>query len=202
MSQPYVDVRNSAEVMTSPSAEKAMDEVARRVLWASYACQDAVSELYDGADTNKKFDQQVFVLLEFVYCYLHIAMRSALAELTNPQIKELQDHIGILVVTAVIESYFPAVSTETKFKMTQGFFDNINQAEEEYAQISGSALGQTEAEKAADRVSSIFMRLGFRIARFSGKPTEVSVALVSKTAINELVKDEIGPAVRKLRDIR
>jgi hypothetical protein len=188
--------------MTSPAAEKAMDEVARRVLWASYACQDAVSELYDGADTAKKFDQQVFVLLEFVYCYLHIAMRSAFATLTNPQIKELQDHIGILVVTAVIESYFPAVSTEKKFEMTRGFFNNVNQAEEEYAQISASATGQTDDENAANRASSIFMRLGFRIARFSAKPTEVSVALVSKTAINEWMKDEIGLAVRKLRDIR
>lgn len=191
-----------AEVMTSPAAEKAMDEVARRVLWASYACQDAVSELYDGPEATKKFDQRVFVLLEFVYCYLHIAMRSAFATLTNPQIKELQDHIGILVVTAVIESYFPTVSAETKFKMTQGFFDNVNQAEEEYTEISAAATGQSDDEKAANRALSIFMRLGFRIARFSAKPTEVSVALVSKTAISEWMKDEIGLAVRELRDIR
>ena len=177
-----------------------MDKVARQVLWASYACQDAVEELYDGDSADNKINQQISILYEFVYCYLHLTMRTAFGLLTHPQIVKLQNHIGIVISTGIIESYFASASVTTKFEMTREFFKNVDQAELEYTDIAASPQGETDEEKAANQLASIFMRLGFRIAQFSDQPIDLSLRLVSRVAIEEWMKDEIGSALVELRN--
>jgi hypothetical protein len=168
------------------------------VVKAATNCRDGVGGFVESKAEKERQELQMFAFFEFVYFFLHLTMRTATTVMTDEKIKVLQRHLGPFMASVAVRSYFDHWPDDTKTKMTEDFYGDLNQAEIDYAQCSvfdSPAPAEGRSEEIAMR---LFNRVGDRVSSLLGcGPLES--ALIARLAINEWADLDIEKLVMRFK---
>ncbi len=162
-------------------------KVGLAIIQASTNCRDAIKELVDAPTEKERLEREVYVFYEFVYFYMHLTMRHAFVQLTEPQIRKLQSYLGPLISSVAIDSYFAHWRDDLKEKMASEFYDKLNDAELEYTECTKLASSEQGEHRLTQKLQTLFMRLGSNVSNLSGHgEKDLAVIMsVADVAINE-----------------
>lgn len=159
--------------MTGP-----LGEVGLAIVQASQACQEKLKPSLNIADTKEKQQAEVYILYEFLYFFMHLAMRSAFSQMTERQIECLQSYLGPLICSTAIDSFFGHWPENLKEGIRSDFYTKLNDAEIEY-----SACKELLSEKPLTG-NSLFSKLARNVAELSGEAMNpVTITLVITLAV-------------------
>jgi len=191
MSDPSEQSRQMEELIQKIQEQsEASRDVGMAVLKAAIRSRDSTKQWIEGETEAKRLESEAYIFFEYVYFYLHLAMRSAFVALTEYQMGNLQEYLGILVPAAAVESYFAHWPEELLRGMKREFVDNLNEAELEYTQ----AVRDSTLEVSTDKFLGIFLLLAIRITQWcTGKDQEREPnLLVIDIAMNDWKEMRLG----------
>jgi len=165
--------------------------------------RDAVKNLLLASTEKERMHQEILVFFEFVYFYMHLAMRSAFVQLTEPQLKKLQGYIGPVMSAVAVDSYFAHWPNDLKEKMVSEFYDKLNSAELEYSECTKTAsIGQARPTL-AEKLQALFMKLGSNISMLSGHDEDdLAVILpVSDVALQEWKRMRLDDLIADVKSV-
>jgi hypothetical protein len=170
---------------------------------ASVNCRDAVKDRIDAPTEAKRLELEVYVFYEFLYFYMHMAMRSTFGQLTEEQLRKLQSFLGPLVSSAAIDSYFGHWPDELKKKMRGEFYDRLNDAEVEYAEATRFDSSEQRDKRLTQKLQALFMKLGSNVSNLSGHSEHdlAMIVSVSEVAINEWTKMSLDNLVAEIKKV-
>ncbi|HYA41900.1 MAG TPA: hypothetical protein VEF34_11385 [Syntrophobacteraceae bacterium] len=166
-------------------------------------CRDNVRELIDFPTKKERMKREVFIFQEFIFFFMHITMREAFVQLSQPQIEELKAYLGPAIATTTIDAYFAHWPEEHRRKMIDGFYDNLNRAELEYTQCTKLDLSLLNQEQHSHLFRALFMQLGSNVADYAvDNQNDVEViASVSKLALDELVRIRLYDLIAQVKNV-
>ena len=165
---------------------KPMAKMGRAIIQASTNCRDAVKELIEAPTEKDRQQKEAFVFYEFIYFYMHLTMRHAFGKLTETQIKKLQDYLGPLLSSIAIASYFAHWPEGLKQKMTDEFYEKLNEAELEYTKCTQFDSLKQGQERITEKLRSLFMKLASNISELAVDREDIAIIVpVANIAINE-----------------
>jgi hypothetical protein len=83
-------------------------------------------------------EPQILTLYEFFYFYLHLTVRSAVgAGFSASQVRKLQAFTGPMMASTAVDAFFRHWPDDKRRKMSNEFFQRLNDAEVEYAKCRG-----------------------------------------------------------------
>lgn len=145
-----------------------LGKVALAIGQAASNCRDAVKNLLLASTEKERMHQEVHVFFEFIYFYMHLTMRSAFVQLSEPQLQKLQGHIGQVISAAAVDSYFAHWPDDLKQKMVSEFYDKLNEAELEYSECTKTAPIEQGEPALHQKLQALFMKLGSNVSILSG----------------------------------
>lgn len=108
--------------------------LAIHIFQASLNGAEALKESIHAADEKDRTKRLYLIELEFLYLFMHMTNRVALAELGHERRARMQAQLGPLIFQPTIESIFGHLTPETKDGIENEFFEKLNCAELEYAE--------------------------------------------------------------------
>jgi len=156
---------------------KSINEISKAIITASLVGSECVKPLIKLSDEEKKF-AEVYVIYEFLYFFVHIAMRSAVSLLTSEQIKKLQDLLGPVIVATTVNTFFQHEYKEMMTKMERQFYENMNNAHVEYSSLDDLSTS-----------SSLLIKLGENVAEQCGDPMNKTIPLMIGTSTVNSLKE-------------
>jgi hypothetical protein len=101
---------------------------------SALVCAEAIRPQIDFPSEREREMQWVFILYEFVYFFMHMTNRAAYRVLGQDSRTRLQEELGTSIPVAVTEAICGHWPAELKSKLVGEFFQNLNNAELEYAE--------------------------------------------------------------------
>jgi len=184
---------------------KPLGEVGKAIIQASVNCRDATKKLIDMPSEKERQQREIFIFYEFIYFYLHLTLRQAFGILTKEQTKKLQDYLGPLISSVAIDSYFAHWPDDLKQKMTDGFYQKLNDAELEYTECTDHPPFDSSADR-QDRIKHIFralfLNLSFNVANLACNDEDnltLSVPVMD-VAMNEWIRMRLDKLIADVKN--
>ena len=183
---------------------KPLGELGKAIIQASVNCRDAVKRLINMPSEKERQQREIFVFYEFIYFYIHLALRQAFGNLTKEQTQKLQDYLGPLISSVAINSYFAHWPEDLKQKMTDEFYQKLNDAELEYAECTDRIQFDSSKEKQErikDIFNALFLKLSFNVANLACND-ENNLALtvpVMEVAMNEWIRMRLNKLIADVK---
>ena len=122
-------MREDAEKRTQP-----ISFLGNAIFESAVVCAEAIRPQIDFPSERERERQWVFILHEFVYFFMHMTNRAAYRVLGQNSRTRLQEELGASIPVAVTEAVCGHWPAELKSKLVAEFFQNLNNAELEYAE--------------------------------------------------------------------
>jgi hypothetical protein len=203
LKQHLIELRQDVERRTGPLAQLSL-----AIVKAADACSKALKSSVAEQDQPKKQEREIYLFYEFIYFFMHLTMRSAFAHLSEPQIMKLQKFLAPVIAGAAIDSFFLDCPVDLKRKMRSEFYQNLNNAELEYATskelipksfrpITGNSLIEKLARNVtqivADNTDIAIMMAVIEVSMSVRRDTKLDqLVSAASSALNELSDDEIA----------
>lgn len=185
---------------------KPIGEVGWAIVRASSNCRDAFKRQIQAATEKERLEHEMCTFYEFIYFYMHIMLRHAEVQLTEPQIEKLQNFLGPLISKVVVNCYCAHWPDDIKGKMIDEFYEKLNEALLEYSLCTFDP-SKKQGEKASPERQlqmqhALFMRLGLNVSPHitnaeKDKATTESVARVAIAEWNRMGLDKLIAEVKK-----
>jgi hypothetical protein len=147
-----------------------LGELGKAIIQASVNCRDAVKKLIDMPSEKERQQREIFIFYEFIYFYVHLTLRQAFGNLTKEQTQKLQDFLSPLISSVAIDSHFAHWPEDLKQKMTDEFYQKLNDAELEYTECIDQIQFDSSKDR-QDRIKDIFralfLKLSFNVANLA-----------------------------------
>lgn len=101
------------------------------ILEGSFSCGETLKPYLNAPE--KKDALYVMICYEFIYFFSHLMNRFALAMLGNDGRIKLQNEVAPLIVIPAISGFFDHWPEDEKEKISNKFFDELNEAELDYS---------------------------------------------------------------------
>lgn len=178
-----------------------MGEVSLAIVRAAMNSRDVITKDIVAPNEKARKQIEVFAFYEFLYFYLHMAMRAAASQLTEAQISKLQGYLGPLISSTAIDSYCVHWPTDLKQKMIAEFYDNLNNAELEYTECTRAIQAQGE-EGAKQRTHALFMSMASTVAQLAndGHTDIAVVTVIYQAAVNEWAKMQLAKLMTDVKN--
>jgi hypothetical protein len=182
---------------------KPIGEIGRAIVTASTNSRNAVKDLIQAPTEKERQEQEIYIFYEFISFFMHLTMRQAFAQLTEPQVEKLQAYLGPLMASVAIDSYFAHWPDDMKEKMMSEFYEKLNQAELEYTESTQFDSAKQGDNRLTQKLRSLFMRLGSNISSLSGNgESDIAVVMpVVEIAINEWKKMELDKVIVEVKRV-
>ncbi len=168
---------------------KPLANLGRAIVKASQDCATEMAPVLDVPDEKEKKEAEVLVFYEFLYFFMHLTNRSAFTQLTEQQLNKLQAHLGPLLSSVAVDSFFAHWPEGLKAKMQEEFYEKLNDAEIEY-----STCKKMLSDDFIDS-DALFSKLALNVAELTGNSLNPAVVvLVISCGVNaykELQLDEL-----------
>lgn len=133
--------------------------------------------------------QEIYVFYEFLYFFLHLLNRQAHSRLSPNIGAKVQDEMGALIVPTAIDTFCAHWPEKLKSGMRQEFFENLNDAEREYATCKRLFPKKTPIDDTA-----LCSRLARNISNHAGydveRPSHASLKFID--FVGGLVRDNLN----------
>ncbi len=103
------------------------------IIKASFKCKEEICAMLNISDDKEETEIEIHIFYEFIYFFMHMSMRKAFDNLTENQIKQMQDFIGPIVSSTAVDSFFKPWPSDLKEKIQSEFYEKLNDAEIEYS---------------------------------------------------------------------
>ena len=131
------------------------------------------------------------IFYEFIYFYMHMTMRYASSVMNEEQMKKLQEYLGPVIVSTSIDSFIMHWPQELKEKITDDFYDCLNDADIEYA-TAKEIISKDDPFKE----NTLCYKLGVRVSEWIGNSLNPSsIFEVTMMATDELIKMKLNNLV-------
>lgn len=148
------------------------------IVKAAWDCYQGFSELVQVSIQGRPTEQQMLVFYEFLYFFIHVTMRAAVARgLTEMQISKVQDFLDPLLSHTAVDTFCRDWPSELKERMAHGFFEKLNDAEAGYSECRALISKDHPFEK-----ESGIGRLSHNVAEVWGTPYNPAVMMAAVTA--------------------
>lgn len=192
------DMRRANRIIREAEAEvarttKPLGAVGLAIVRASQTCSEAIRPLINGPEGKEKQEAEMYVFYEFIYFFMHLAMRSAFSQLTEQQIEGLQGYLGPLISSTAVDSFFGHWPEDLKEKIRSGFFAKLNDAEVEY-----STCKELLCEESPLTGNSLLSRLARNIGELSGNSSDPGTfVIVISSAVDAIKATNLDSLVRE-----
>ncbi|MGD0918618.1 MAG: hypothetical protein ABSB22_19390 [Thermodesulfobacteriota bacterium] len=180
-----------------------ISNLARAILMGSLSCGEALKPFL--GDTTQADKHTLFpaICYEFIFFFAHLMNRNALSILGNDGRNKLQNEIAPLIVVPAISGFFDHWPEDRKEKMTNDFYDDLNNAEVDYSSCRELLPPSVEVlfKEVLEDLNSfsencLFAKLISRIISLSGKslsPEAIMLLLEisTKTLIDMNLKQQV-----------
>jgi hypothetical protein len=186
---------------------KPLEEVGEAIINASTNCRDAIKGLINAPTEKERQQREIFIFYEFIYFYMHLTMRQAFASLPESSIKNLQGYLGPLISSVSIDSYFAHWPNDLKKKMTDEFYDKLNDAELEYAACTYDKSSNDGEERMKNLLAALFMKLASNVADLAGglaggeKEDVTIITPAMQIAIDQWEKMQLGKLITEVKRV-
>ncbi|HKV40915.1 MAG TPA: hypothetical protein VJX67_17025 [Blastocatellia bacterium] len=169
------------------------------IVRAATNCRDRTKDLIEAASDLKRVELEFYLFSEFLYFFIHLGMRAAVWGLTEEKIQKVQDYIGPLLASTAVESYCGHWQREIREGMIGEFFDNLNNAEQEYS----ACTNQSTKTDVVDKVIELFMRLGENASEIvdCGNINPATITIVRTVAIDEWKRMDLEKMVEDIKRV-
>jgi len=183
---------------------KPLEELGEAIIQASVNCRDAVKELINTPSEKDRQQREIFVFYEFIYFYIHLTLRQAFGILTKEQTQKLQDYLGPLISSVAIDTYFAHWPEDLKQKMTDEFYQKINDAELEYTECADRIQFDSSKEKQErikDIFSALFLKLSSNVAclAYNDENNLPLTVPVTEVAMNEWIRMRLDKLIADVK---
>lgn len=147
--------------------KQSSEDLACAIVDASYKCGQEFKESIDekfGKDTKEAMNSWMQVQYEFLFFFIHLAMRFTLSKLGNEKRIRLQDLLCPILMNSTTEAWFGHWPEKFKEGIKNDFIHNINVSEMDYSECRGGLLIKDKPFSE----DGLFSRLSRNIARLSG----------------------------------
>lgn len=139
---------------------------------------------------KEKIESWLAVECEFIYFFLHLMSRAALAALGDERRVKLIEKVGPLVINPVVVALFAHLPEDLQSSLvkscTSSCFEELNKADVEYGKCR-ALLVEHDYDLFSEH--SLFTRLANRVAKYLGSPVNPAViALVRHVSIQTFIK--------------
>ena len=118
---------------------------------------------------------------------MHMTMREASTALTWRRLQQLQAYLGPLISSVAIDSYFAHWPSDRKQRMTDQFYEHLDQTDMEYAERTQFESQLQGEERTKEKLKALFTKLASSVADWAVKDEgDVTVIVpVIQTAVGE-----------------
>jgi hypothetical protein len=131
-------------------------------------------------------------------------LRQAFGNLTKEQTQKLQDFLGPLISSVAIDSYFAHWPEDLKQKMTDEFYQKLNDAELEYTECTDQIQFDSSKDR-QDRIKDIFralfLKLSFNVANLAcNDENNLTLSVpVMDVAMNEWIRMRLDKLIADVK---
>jgi hypothetical protein len=184
--------RRLAEIEKQIQIEnKPLGEIGVAIVQAATNCRDAAKASI--------LEREIYIFYEFIYFFMHMTLRQAFGVLNATQMEKLQSYLGPLISSTAIDSYFAHWPDDLKQKMTNDFYEKLNESEMEYSESTKLDNPFLEGEeRSAARLKKLFIKVASNIASLAVDDDENApdvIQLVIKTTLDEWDKMRLDTLV-------
>ena len=147
-------------------------ELVKAILDASEYCALKVQPFLNFSEASLNRSRYICATFEFVYFFLHIMNRHALQKLGHSRMNSLQELVGPLVATSIIETFYEDRPERDKDEVRTVFYDNLNRAELGYSNCKELVSSVDPFSKDA-----LLSRLAWYVANLCPDPTNKPLIL-------------------------
>ena len=192
--------RRLAEIEKQVQIEnKPLGEIGVAIVQAATNCRDAAKASIQAPTEKVRIEREIYIFYEFIYFFMHMTLRQAFGVLSATQMGKLQGYLGPLISSTAIDSYFAHWPDDIKQKMTNEFYEKLNESEMEYSESTKLDNPFLEGEeRSAARLKKLFMKVASNIASLAVDDDENApdvILLVIKTALDEWDKMRLDTLV-------
>jgi hypothetical protein len=205
------DLLRKTEIATS-EVYRPLGDLGLGVVKAAWDCYQDFSRILRVSVEGRPTEQQTLVFYEFLYFFIHVTMRGAVAHgLTEMQISKVQDFLGPLLSHTAVDTFCRHWPLQLKERMAHEFLEKVNDAEADYSQCRAFMLKDQPFAK-----ESLTGKLSHNVAELWGSPYNPAVMMAATTSavkayanmpLDELIRevatviDRVEPdALAALRD--
>jgi hypothetical protein len=181
-----------------------LGELGKAIIQASVNCLNAVKKLINKPSEKERITSEIFVFYEFIYFYIHLTLRQAFGNLTKEQTQKLQDYLGPLISSTAIDSYFAHWPEDRKQRMTDDFYQKLNDAELEYTECTNQIpldLSKDKDERSKYIFRALFTKLSFNVANLAGNDNNnlTLIEPVMEVAMNEWMRMRLDKLIADVK---
>lgn len=104
------------------------------IIQAAQSVREEVSPVFGYGGTRTPSEPEILSFFEFLYFYIHIALRLCVAnDYNESQIAAVQNFLGPLTAATAVDSFFLHWPEDRKSGLRAEFLEKLNDAEQEYA---------------------------------------------------------------------
>lgn len=156
------------------------------VVRASTNCLSDVKPSISAPNEKERQLAEMSAFDEFLFFFLHHAMRTASGLMSQDEVNHLQTHLGPLISATAVETYCRHWPADIKRGLAAEFYQNLNAAEQEYASRGRVVSSGASGERSLQILEAVFACLGERVATVIGHDRDEGVALaVASVALKE-----------------
>ena len=153
-------LHSDAELIPIPIAD-----LVKAILGAVEYCALQVQPYLNFPEAALNRSRYICATFEFTYFFLHMMNRNALQTLGHARIVSLQEQVGPLIVTSVIDTFYEDKPERDKDEIRAVFYDNLNRAELGYSNCKELVSSQDPFSKEA-----LLSRLAWYVANLCPDP--------------------------------
>jgi hypothetical protein len=168
------------------------------IVKAAWDCYQDFCRLSEVSVEGRPTEQQMLVFYEFLYFFIHVTMRGAVAHgLTQMQISNVQDFLGPLLSHTAVDTFCRHWPLELKERMAHEFFEKVNGAEADYSQCRAFMLSEQPFVK-----ESLTGKLSYNVAEVWGSPYNPAVMMAATTsAVNAYTNMPLDKLIREVATV-
>jgi hypothetical protein len=187
---------------------KPLGDLSLAILRATDSCQQAIGPVFGFSGEGTPSPEQIQSFHEFLFFFMHVTLRSAVAEAySEQQLRRLQNYLAPVVAGTAVDTFCKHWPTDIKKKLVAEFYSNLNNSEMEFTECKALISGeldprQTVVWRSAISVSSIWSRDGDPNAVLAVLKAEadawIAAPLLELLRLSRPVLDRAGPAIDAL----
>jgi hypothetical protein len=149
---------------------RSVGDLGRAIVSAGWECSQSVKPYFRPVKELVQHPQlqEIYVFYEFLYFFLHLLNREAHSKLSSSLRAKVPDELGALIVPTAIDTFCAHWPEKLKSGMRQEFYQNLNDAELEYA-----SCNRLFPEKTPIDDTALCSRLAINIAKHAGYDADV-----------------------------
>ncbi|MFZ0739388.1 MAG: hypothetical protein WBL70_08850 [Candidatus Acidiferrales bacterium] len=168
---------------------KPLRDLTLALICASVNCRDGIKHLIKAPTEKERQLAEIYAFDEFIYFFMHHAMRVASGVMSEREVKHLQEHLGPLIASTAIDSYWQHWPDEIKSGLIVEFYKNLNAAEVQYATCSQFNSPAPPEGRSLQILEALFASLGERVASAVGQGGNRELSLL----VSSLARREFSP---------